>query len=304
VVSAVALEVPDHLLNTSLWKLLSDAVSRQPGVRRHRIAVADSKLLYHGLRDRNGLIHLERGVLAFLAATGLRPASVCQFLEAVSPGASARAASYPWYRDLRSELPRTLATQEVCDAGARLAESLRASRLRLLSIRTEVVFVEEFNRLIEVHGNKAAAHFEVFSRLVEHLCLEQPVQAMSVHVDRHGGRKYYLELLRQLWATAWIWVVDENPQTSHYQVADGDRQIEIRFTVGCEQHQLPVALASMVSKYLRELLMERLNGFWLERLPSLVPTAGYAGDGSRFFREIQGLLTDVGASPDWILRSR
>jgi hypothetical protein len=45
---------------------------------------------------------------------------------------------------------------------------------------------------------------------------------------------------------------------------------------------LPAALASMASKYLRELAMRALNGFWRRRVPELQPTAGYPQDAKRF----------------------
>ena len=48
-----------------------------------------------------------------------------------------------------------------------------------------------------------------------------------------------------------------------------------------------VALASMVSKYLREVLMLEFNRFWQGHVPGLKPTAGYPGDAARFFDAIR-----------------
>ena len=62
---------------------------------------------------------------------------------------------------------------------------------------------------------------------------------------------------------------------SHVAVEDGDGALNIAFTVGCEQRQLTVALASMASKYLRELLMARFNAYWSATLaPTHVGGAG------------------------------
>ena len=47
-----------------------------------------------------------------------------------------------------------------------------------------------------------------------------------------------------------------------------------------------VALASMVSKYVREVLMAEFNRFWEGQVPGVKPTAGYPGDSRRFFRAI------------------
>ncbi|MFP6648221.1 MAG: hypothetical protein VB817_02100, partial [Pirellulaceae bacterium] len=60
---------------------------------------------------------------------------------------------------------------------------------------------------------------------------------------------------------------------------------EIRFAVGGESF-LPVALASMTAKYLRELAMAAFNAFWQQQLPGLRPTAGYPQDARRFAGEI------------------
>ena len=48
-----------------------------------------------------------------------------------------------------------------------------------------------------------------------------------------------------------------------------------------------VALASMASKYLRELLMLEFNRFWQSHVADLKPTAGYPGDAARFHEAIR-----------------
>ena len=50
---------------------------------------------------------------------------------------------------------------------------------------------------------------------------------------------------------------------------------------------MPVALASMISKYTREALMSRFNTWWQTHLPALAPTAGYYSDGVRFIEQQQ-----------------
>lgn len=68
-------------------------------------------------------------------------------------------------------------------------------------------------------------------------------------------------------------------------------------TAFCFQTQaetcLPAALASMASKYLRELAMGALNDFWGKRLPGLQPTAGYPRDAKRFSADIAGVLAQL-----------
>ena len=50
----------------------------------------------------------------------------------------------------------------------------------------------------------------------------------------------------------------------------------------------------MVSKYVRERLMEEFNRFWQERTPGLKPTAGYPGDAERFYDAIRPTAEKLG----------
>ncbi|HMP18459.1 MAG TPA: hypothetical protein PKD72_15645, partial [Gemmatales bacterium] len=48
----------------------------------------------------------------------------------------------------------------------------------------------------------------------------------------------------------------------------------------------PVALASMLSKYWRELFMQQFNGWFSKQQPGVAPTAGYPVDAARFWQEV------------------
>ena len=65
----------------------------------------------------------------------------------------------------------------------------------------------------------------------------------------------------------------------------------------------PAALASMAAKYVRELLMLRLNRFFQDRLPQLKPTAGYHGDARRYVTEIKPVMEQLGVSRSELVRS-
>jgi ribonuclease HII len=79
--------------------------------------------------------------------------------------------------------------------------------------------------------------------------------------------------------------------------------VEIRFCAGGEAY-LPVALASMISKYLRELAMQAFNQFWIRHLPELRPTAGYPGDSQRFKRDIASVQASLGIDDRMLWRDR
>ena len=67
---------------------------------------------------------------------------------------------------------------------------------------------------------------------------------------------------------------------------------------------LPAALASMASKYLRELAMRALNAFWCREVPNLKPTAGYPQDAKRFKAEIAEKQTELGVEDRILWRVR
>jgi hypothetical protein len=67
---------------------------------------------------------------------------------------------------------------------------------------------------------------------------------------------------------------------------------------------MSVALASMLSKYLRETLMRRFNAFWRRYLPEVAPTAGYYGDGQRFLQDIELKRRELGITDELLIRSR
>ncbi len=302
VVTAVTFEVPDEAVGTSLWNLLATTVSRRPSGRG--ICIADSKKLYAGLRGRGGLAALERGVLAGLGAGGDVPANLGSLLDRVAPGTRERCRGRPWYAVDGLALPRGTERAAASADAERLRRRMNRSGVRLLDVRSEVVLEMEFNRLVLRTGNKSEALFEVNARLLDHVARVSGGRSLRVHLDRHGGRKRYLASLQQVFEDRWIWALEESPRSSVYRVDDGGRSVELDFTVGGDDLHLPVALASMVSKYVRELFMELLNGYWAGRVPGLAPTAGYHLDGRRFFSEIEPTLAELGLDPDHVRRRR
>jgi hypothetical protein len=95
----------------------------------------------------------------------------------------------------------------------------------------------------------------------------------------------------------------ESRAQSVYRFGPAERRVEIRFRTKAEVC-LPVALASMASKYLRELAMMGLNAFWGARVPGLRPTAGYPQDARRFKAEIAAVQADLGIRDAELWRTR
>jgi len=302
VTAATAFEVDDALVDANLWRVLSPTVTRRPTTSgSRRVAVDDSKRLYSGGR---GLDRLETGVLAFLAACGCHPPDTTGFLDHVAPGASARARALPWYAALDSPLPGAASPDGLESCAAALAARLTRAGVRPTTLAAEPLLAPELNRLIDHGLTKADAAMTRVAVLVARLRDAAAGRHLVVHLDRQGGRTRYLEPLRRIFDDAWIWVLEETPRRSAYRVEDDRGTAEVRVSVGGDRLQLPVALASMTAKLVRELMMAQLNRYWCARLPDLRPTAGYPTDGRRFVEAVTPLLAADGLPADRLVRRR
>ena len=99
-------------------------------------------------------------------------------------------------------------------------------------------------------------------------------------------------------------ILRESPATSSYELNTGDKAMRIHFVVGADKRFLPVSLASMVSEYLRELLIGSINRYFAGFSDNLKPTAGYWQDGLRFIEEIKTSLPELRFNNDQLVRSR
>ena len=302
VVSAAAFHAPDELLGESLWRSLCGAVCRKPGGKSGRIAFADSKKLYTPGKP-NALANLERGVLSALAAGGQRPDSLVELLGVVAPSAAAKAAACPWYAG-ELPLPQAIGDTDRALAGNALRAALQRKGMAVAGLHCEPVFESEYNRLVTATNNKSITLFDVTSRLLYAIWCNSPPGEIRIHVDRQGGRMRYLPHLQRVFEGCSFKILDETETHSAYRIGGCDRAAEVHFTVGCEQRHLPAALASMTSKYVRELFMGLLNRFWAMHVPDLAPTAGYCPDGRRFYEQIIPAARRLGFAEHLICRSR
>lgn len=304
VVSASVWEVPDGLSGQGLYGVLASVVADRPEQPLchgpTRVAIADSKRLY---QSGKGLRHLERGLLAALALLDRRPRCCRGLWEALAPGASAQQASIPWYAGYDAAVPVCDDPAAVDQAAARLQTGLAGAGVRLVELRSRAVFEGPFNRLLQQHGTKGEALSHVTLGLVAELCRKLGAGPICVLCDKHGGRNRYARLLAEHFPGSRFEVCSEGRQQSLYRFGPPDRRVEVRFQAKGESH-LPTALASMASKYLRELAMEALNAFWSQRVDGLGRTAGYPQDAKRFKAQIAAVQTQLGIEDRWLWRMK
>jgi ribonuclease HII len=282
-----------------LWQRLSKAVCRQLSKRRGRVAVNDSKKL---TSKAAGLKHLELGCLAFAAAAGHQPTTAGQWLAALGTEPSSELADLPWYGPGEDwpwqELPTANTAGEVAVAGSLLSRTAERIGVQVASLEAAVVPEDRFNRMVTATRSKAATSFTFVSGHLQSIWQQFGQHHPVVVIDRQSGRSHYRELLQMNFPECHLMVLGESSTGSSYYLAGeqgpADRAMTVHVEVGADERHMPTALASMLSKYSRELLMARLNAYFQARVPSLNPTAGYAQDARRFLAELAPHLPELG----------
>ncbi len=286
VISATVWEVPDGLSGEQLFEHLRQVVAcageEADGRSGPRVIMADSKVLY---TSGNGLRRLELGLGAALGAIGHRPSRWRDVWQVLAPQSLTAIASAPWYADFDAAVPLDCEAAQVESLSTALTAGLTAAGIRLATIRSRPIFEEEFNELVERYQSKGAALSTETLALAAGLVESLPETPIEVICDKHGGRNSYGQLLFECFPEWLVEVHGESRQRSTYRLGPPERRIEFTFRTKAEAC-LPVALASMASKYLRELAMRALNAYWCDRIPGLQPTAGYPQDAKRFRADI------------------
>jgi len=292
VMTAVVAEGPEDR-PPEVWADLAPTVARAGGPPG-RLWVDDSKQIYQAGRGRD---RLDAGCLAALAASGRAvPTTLGGLIEALGAGTLGDAELSPWlggvdprYPDLRSRslTDRTLA-----------ARPLEGARWRVVDVRSVVVGPGAFNAGLVATGSKALVHFAAFARLLAHVRATTPgSQAVAIRSDKHGGRHFYGGLLAGAFPEARVDRGPEGPDLSRYELAGPGFRMTLDLVPRADADDGLVALASMVSKAVRERWMDAFNAHWLARIPGLRPTAGYPVDAARFRQAIAADCAARGLDP-------
>lgn len=293
-----------------LWSALSDAVCRTPGDRRRRIAVEDSKKL-KGSRDATAhpLRHLERGVATFASAVPGAPGDWETDAALLDALGAAPAGDDPWEAAARP-LPVGNDPAQLRIAGAMLRTQLAKARIELVALAVRAIGAAEFNQLAARVGNKATINFMAATVHVDRVRRHAAARGMHawIALDRQGGRTAYREPLQSSFPDARIRVIEESDGQQRYRLdfpaGDGlpAHAATVSVELDGEARNLPVALASMAAKFVRELHMRRLNAFFAARAPEVKPTAGYVEDGRRFLEEVAPVLEECGIDRESLVR--
>jgi hypothetical protein len=291
-VGATVWEIDDGIDPQALYKPLKHCVSNSVNrAGKKRVVWADSKAVY---KSGCGMDHLERGVLTALSLAGHSPTAWTDLWNCLGTAFGDGSDQQPWHDGYSAMLPLWMGEEEdgpTWMSGAaieELSDGLRASLatagVRFVGVLCRAVFPGAFNEMVAA-SNKADALSRITLGLVADALAMIPGQRAQVFCDKHGGRDYYLPLLQTQFCDDWIQVRQESETASQYRFGGEAKRVDIGFYVGGERF-LPVALASMTAKYLRETAMRPFNEFWCRHVPGIKPTAGYPTDSWRFKKQI------------------
>lgn len=304
VIASSAWRIPRAAPDIDLWHMLRDAVSRDAGRGQWRIVVDDSKRVFD---RKKGLGSLERSVHAFLSLLNHDTADVARMLGSLGAPIRESWLEAPWYRDLQVSLPIDVPSAASPDVRQKLADTLAQKEIACTALRAEIVPEHLFNHRLSQTHNKSHVLIEHVLRLIDRAVREAEDEELLIVVDRLGGRDDYRGLLMSAFPDRDLHILRVDDQVSQYRLTprhNTGHSWQIRFQVEADQTCLPVGLASMTAKYVRELLMACFNQFWQSRNPSLRPTAGYYTDAQRFLREIAECAAAAGIDMQRFTRQR
>lgn len=287
VMTAVAVEKPEDLSEDELFQELFPD-----------LPVGDSKVLFRGSHKLKRLeqvvLSLQKGLQDMTYATS--------FLDSVAEGWNDELVG--WQRFL-PELPAGSPRQMTLERNRAVLR--RCQQIGVQFFVRQIVYQPcQFNRLVEGVGNKGAVLSEAAATALAAIWDWVGKRDFAAVCDRHGGRQFYADWLQNKLSAEKVLIRSETPAESSYSIIRPDKEgcLDIAFRVKADSSSKLVSLASMFSKYSRELMMIGFNRFWQNKLPWVKPTAGYPVDAKRFFGEINPVVSELGIEQKDIWRSR
>ena len=286
-----------------VWKLLRRHISKNKCKRGRKLHVNDSKLVYS---PSTGLKELERSVLAILQANGWNLDDLPTLLRHIAGPLVDEMAAYAWYEQPADErFPFEQDATPIKLFANALRLDMERVKVRCAHAAARVVCERELNRMFAATRNKASVLFTQAASHIDYLLCTFADSGLTIVCDRQGGREHYGSLLRLMFPDWSLHIEQELDAHSEYHLTRADGvTVRLHFREKAEAQCLPVAFASMISKYLREAMMRRFNAYWRLHLPNVAPTAGYYGDGTRFLGDIEHKRRELGITDEQLIRAR
>ncbi|MGQ9563706.1 MAG: hypothetical protein ACUVTH_09255 [Thermogutta sp.] len=262
------------------------------------VIITDSKKIYQSGR---GFRDLERSALSLFGVVNRVPENWRDLIGYLDPNVHSDLAVIPWFADFNPVLPVGTTPALIENGVACLRQAFRKADLACIGIRSQFVTAMRFNRELERFTSKGELLSNLTLRLVADILLSQ--KKAVLWADKHGGRDHYARVLYQALGTQLIQIEHESPERSAYRIGAAEKHLSAVFLTKAER-LVPVAAASIISKYVRELAMLAFNRFWQQHKPDLAPTAGYPADARRFLAEIATIQEKLGIPLKLIRRKK
>jgi hypothetical protein len=224
-------------------------------------------------------------------------------VELLCPNLPEQLSDYPWYKDAGGyRLPTDCPDRAI--ASSVLADDLASNGIELLELKSYCLEVAHYNKMVSTVKNKASVLFTATSVLIKSDFDNFAGDDLQIIIDRQGGRVRYRKALQLMFPDMELKIIRESQTISSYELEAGGKQMRLHFVVGADDNYLPVSLASMVSKYIRELLIGSMNRYFAAFHPGLRPTAGYWKDGLRFIEDLKTYLPHIQIDNNQLIRCR
>ncbi|MFQ5574184.1 MAG: hypothetical protein ACE5E0_00990 [Terriglobia bacterium] len=261
-----------------LWDSLSGVVSRSRADYPDRLPVSDSKKVFSA--GQRGLQMLEEISTAFGAVV---------WPGRSSPDRDRLLSELTLYPKFCYESTRHTFCSPAGGSGQTAATGLarfeRTDQLKhrletgpalLKGLKTAVMCPGEFNRLSARHGSKFYVNWVQFERLIEWVL--RTTDAVDLHFvcGKIGSQRQYGEYLRRGSLGRFAVTAEENTAAcSTYRLESDERSLTVSFVRDADSDHFPVALASLVGKYVREVHTSHQNSFFRGFRRDLTDASGY-----------------------------
>lgn len=260
------------------WTDLALAIHRVGERPVGRILVDDSKKVHSGKR---GFERLERGVCSTLLASHGTFADVLQPL-LVEPSLGDLIGE-SWFLQ-SAKVPSEDGT--IAEDREKFAREAAEAGITFGPSKALVTPATRFNEIVNRAGNKAEILMRGLVLMLREVVTLPGVGPILVSVDRLGGRTHYAGVLKHAFPQCHPSIEIENAEFCRYRLEGMGRAVVVEFQPRSDSVHLPVALASMLAKYVRETCMAMFNAWWAARVPGIKATAGYPVDAARFRGDI------------------
>lgn len=271
--------VDENGLGPRLGPLVATALTLRVGrYRRAALAARGLRLGLTDSKDTGGfgrMAFTESVALALLAGPTGPPRTADRLLERVFPEVvptlrgccpDRTTAEQCWGVNL--ELPAF--GGEVTLGRARLEALVGRSDLRVVEVQSRVACAGVLNRESAAGHNKLHVDLALFEDLVAGAAARHGSPVLAICGMVGGIRDYASRFTR--FSTERVHALPSRRGQKRYAV---DGLGEVRFEVDADARHLPVALASIVGKYVREVCMRRIGEFYRRSEPALELASGY-----------------------------